>query len=229
MESAGNWSDTVVSWSEFVIFHVLPTAVSQIYDWIREWQILAAAALVVIFFHVWSRAILRAARRVAKETVQTETRAFGASLNLLRRQIEQKTEPSRPPAEAIRPAAVQNAESLRAQPLPPPPRDAQAAIEQLRQAIRLALGTIPLSDEPLSPEGTRLYRAAIGALADSSFSGAEASDEVSGKIRSELAELEQSFPPQSCRQAWQSLVKVNALAREFHEPAQPSVVASSIP
>ncbi len=93
--------------------------------------------------------------------------------------------------------------------------------------IRLALGTIPLSDDPLSPEGTRLYSAAISALTDVNVTPvAGAAEESFGQILSELAALKESFPPPSCRQAWQSLVKVNALAREFHETA-PARAATS--
>lgn len=215
MQNAGDWSETLVSWSEFILFHVLPTAVSQIYDWVREWQVLAATVLVLVFFHFWSRTILRAARRTAKETVQTETRAFGASLKLLRRQIELREVPSAKPA-GIPPAEIPRVSEPQA--VAPPPADDHAAVEQLRQAIRLALGKIPLSDEPLSPEGLRLYKAAIGMLANVNVNS-DAPQTVLQQILSELAALEQSFPPQSCRQAWQSLVKVNALAREFHEPA----------
>lgn len=196
----------------------MPTAISQMYDWVREWQILAATVLVLIFFQIWSRTILRAARRAAKETVQTETRAFGASLTLLRRQVEQKVLAA-PPVLVEAPRAIEP-RPLRVVATESAPPDGQAAIEHLRQAIRLALGKIPLSDEPLSPEGTKLYKSAIGALADANVTS-DSDVAGLGQILSELAALEQSFPPQSCRHAWQSLVKVNALAREFHEtPAQ---------
>lgn len=211
MDVVGDWSGNLVSWSEFVLFHVLPIAVSQIYDWIREWQILVAVILVLLFLHLWTRTILRAARRAAKETVQTETRAFDASLKLLRQQLEAKPERVKKAAEAPRrPEPVQA----------PQPVEARAAVETLRQAIRLALGTIPMSDEPLSPSSERLYKAAIGALDDTGVEfPAELRQGVLGQLLSELGELRQAFPPQSCRQAWQSLVKVNALAREFHEPS----------
>ncbi len=228
MQGTDDWSGTLASWSEFILFHVLPTAVAQIYDWIREWQILAAAVLVLIFFHFWTRAILRAARRVARETVQTETRTFGASLNLLRRQMEQKAPAPRSLAQVPRPVELQPAEPRAAEPhlVRPAPTDGYAAVERLRQAIRLALGTIPLSDEPLSPDGTRLYSAAIGAMANANVTPGVEAEGNFRQILSELAALEQSFPPQSCRQAWQALVKVNALAREFHEAA-PARAATS--
>lgn len=215
----GNWADKLGSWSEFILLHVLPTTISQIYDWVREWQILAATVVVLAFFNLWSHAILRAARRSAKETVQTETRAFGASLTLLRRQVEQSTLPSpRALIEAPRTVELRPVQAVPADCLPP---DSPAAIEHLRQAIRLALSTIPLSDEPLLPAGVRLYRAAIEALADAGVTpGTGAGDGDLQQILSELTVLKQSFPPQSCREAWQSLVKVNALAREFHEVAQ---------
>ncbi len=210
MNSTEGWSGTLMSWSEFILFHVLPIAVSQIFDWIREWQILVAVFLVLIFFQIWSHAILRAARRAAKETVQTETRAVEASLKLLRRQIEQ-----RPAPRMQAPVAAQAAPPA----APLVPVDSRAAVDDLRQAIRLALGSIPVSDDPLSETGSRLYRAAIGSMGGIG-TDLKPGDRLGGlePVLTELAALERSFPPQSCRQAWQALVKVNALAREFHDP-----------
>lgn len=191
--------------------HVLPIAISQIYDWLRDWQTLVAVVLVLLVGQVWSRMILKSARKAARETVQSETRAIDAGLKLLRRQIELRNDQgARPhPMPAPRPAHIP--------PSGPPSGDGRVAVGQLRQAIRLALGTIPLSDDSLSPDGERLYKAAIGSLSGQAFP-ADARSGVLGQILTDLSALEQDFPPISCRQAWQSLVKVNALAREFDEP-----------
>lgn len=211
-----DWSGNLISWSEFFLFHVLPIAVAQIIDWIRDWQILIAAGLGLAFFHLWSRAILRAARKAARETVQSEIRGLEAGLKLLRRQIEVKRE-------------IVAAGSVEVPPKPAPPPDDErsagitnpvAAVEQLRQYIRLALGKIPVSDDPLSPEGIRLYRAAIASIPESLVPPDDRRGEFD-RILAELAALERSFPPGSCREAWQALVKVNAIAREFHEAGHP--------
>jgi hypothetical protein len=66
----------------------------------------------------------------------------------------------------------------------------------------------------------RLYRAAIDALDEEVMDAPEhGRKDVLDRIRTELSALGQAYPPQSCRQAWQSLVKVNTLAREYYEPA----------
>lgn len=219
-----DWLSALASWSGFILLHVLPIAVSQIVDWLREWQILVAAFLLLIFFHFWSRAILSAARQAAKETVVAETRAFDASLKLLRRQLESGVETPRAPPKPTQPVATAPAVAT-VLPTPPeatgPEPRGQAAIERLRQAIRLALSTIPTSsDEPLAPGSLRLYRAAIDALDPTDTDlGTKGRQDVLNQIQAELAALRHSFPPQSCRLAWQSLVRVNALAREFREPA----------
>jgi hypothetical protein len=244
MHSAADWSGTLVSWSVVFLFHVLPIAVSQIYDWVREWQVLVAVLVALAFFYVWSRTILRAARRTAKETIQTEARAFEAGLKLLQRQIG-RIEPTVEAAPmSFRPAApllARQQPPSKPLPQPPPPeqppaqqqppqqqksQDSHAAVEHLRQAIRLALGKIPLNDEPLPPDGVRLYRTVIDAGTGPDFPV----DDPTGALKpvlAELAALERSFPPQSCRQAWQSLVKLNALAREIHEPGEKRAEASS--
>lgn len=211
MTEAAGISGTIAGWVEFFFTHVLPIAVSQIYDWLRDWQTLVAVVLVVLAGQLWARFILKSARKAARETVQSETRAIDASLKLLRRQIDLRSE-----------------QGARSQPVPaprpsePPPggaacADGRVAVGQLRQAIRLALGTIPLSDDSLSPEGERLYKAAIGSLSGLRLPP-NARSGVLGQILTDLSALEQDFPPISCRQAWQALVRVNALAREFDEP-----------
>jgi hypothetical protein len=217
MTSVGEWSDTLISWSEFILLHVLPIAVSQIYDWVREWQILVAALILLIFFHLWTRAVLRAARQAARETVQAEARTFDARLKLLRRQIEAK--PDMPKEGGVPDAHNLPSPARREPQQPAAATDLREAVERLRQAIRLALSTIPLSDEPLAPGSLRLYRAAIHGLDDAGIESEGARGQgVLEQICAELSALKQTFPPQSCRQAWQSLVKVNTLAREFHEP-----------
>lgn len=215
-----NWLNTLASWSGFILLHVLPIAISQIADWVREWQILVAAFILLIFFHFWTRSVLREAREAAKETVLTETRAFDAGLKLLRRQVEAGAEapkaPVVPPKAASPPKVERTAPPEAAQPAP----DGYAAIDRLRQAIRLALSTLPTSDDPLPPVSSRLYRAAIDALDAAHIElGGGGRQDLMNQIQAELAGLRQAFPPQSCRLAWQSLVKVNALAREFHDPA----------
>jgi hypothetical protein len=218
-----NWMSMLASWSEFVLLHVLPIAISQIADWILEWQILLAGIILVAFFHFWSRLILRAAREAAKETVLAETRAFDAGLKLLRRQLESGAEAHKPSVAPPKPVEA----PARGEPLPKAEptqaeawSDGNAAVDRLRQAIRLALSTLPTSDDSLPPVSLRLYRAAIDGLEDAHLdSGGRGRQDVLDQIRAELGALKQTYPPQSCRVAWQSLVKVNTLAREFYEPA----------
>lgn len=214
---------TLASWSGFVILHVLPIAISQIVDWVWAWQILIAGLILVIFFHFWSRSVLRAAREAAKDTVLAETRAFDAQLKLLRRQLEAGAEMPKPavtpPKAAEGPVRVEpapKAEPMRVEAV----ADGNAAVDRLRQAIRLALSTLPTSDDPLPPVSLRLYRAAIDGLENANLDlGSRGRQDVLDQIRAELSALKEAYPPQSCRVAWQSLVKVNTLAREFYEPA----------
>lgn len=216
---------TLASWSGFILLHVLPIAIAQIVDWVREWQILVAGLILVIFFHFWNRAILRAAREAAKETVLAETRAFDAGLKLLRRQLELGADAPRAPtvlkvAEQVRDEPARAEPGAPAEPVRPEPVvDGNAAVERLRQAIRLALSTLPTSDDPLPPASLRLYRAAIDGLDNANPDlGGKGRQDVLDQIRNELGALKQGYPPQSCRLAWRSLVKVNALAREVYEP-----------
>jgi|GEM_PF-2806837 len=221
MEQAADGTGTIASWADFLFSHVLPIAVSQIYEWLLDWQVPVAVLLVLAAGFFWSRQVLKSARQAARETVQSETRSIDASLKLLRRQIETQSDAA-PRSIAARPSPApkpptSEASTSEAPTREPSVRDGRAAIGQLRQAIRLALGTIPLSDDALSPEGARLYKAAIGTLSSISLP-AEAKTGTFGQIVAELSALEHDFPPTSCRQAWQSLVKVNALAREYDEP-----------
>ena len=224
MQTLAELSGTLATWTKFVFFHVLPIAVAQIYDWLRDWQLLVVAVLILAVFQVWSRGALRAARRAARETVLSEAKSFDASLRLMRRQIEQLQGGFVAQQPAAIPAATRPVEGSHAPPpeLPvPEPRTPQPqtdrTVDGLRQAIRHALGAIPLTDDPLTEDGARLYGNVITYLKDGPAPEAgEGSPLV--RLHRELAELERATPPATCRQAWQSLVSINAVARDLGKP-----------
>jgi len=224
MQTLAELSGTLATWTKFVFFHVLPIAVAQIYDWLRDWQLLVVAVLILAVFQVWSRGALRAARRAARETVLSEAKSFDASLRLMRRQIEQLQGGFAAQQPAAIPAATRPVEGSHAPPpeLPvPEPRTPQPqtdrTVDGLRQAIRHALGAIPLTDDPLTEDGARLYGNVITYLKDGPAPEAgEGSPLV--RLHRELAELERATPPATCRQAWQSLVSINAMARDLAKP-----------
>ncbi len=215
--------DRLVSWGDFLFLHVLPIAVGQIYEWIYEWQILVLGIVALVCLRFWSLLIIRNARKAARETVLSEMRTMDGSLKLLRRQVEQfqaeqsarlavqgNVEPGRAAVGAVPKVAA-------AVPAFVPPADPDAAVEALRHAIRKALGVIPISDEALSDESSRLYFEAIR-----SFDGAENWDSAKSgpaiaALQGEVKSLRESYPPASCRTAWQSLVKINALARDYQD------------
>lgn len=221
MQTLAELSGTLATWTKFVFFHVLPIAVAQIYDWLRDWQLLVVAVLILAVFHVWSRGVLRAARRAARETVLSEAKSFDASLRLMRRQIEQLQDSFSTQQPAVMPAAAPPVEVSHSPPPELPVPEARTAqpqadrtIDGLRQAIRHALGAIPLTDDPLTEDGARHYSNVITYLNDGTVPEAGEGSPLA-RLHHELAELERATPPATCRQAWQSLVSINVMARDL--------------
>src|SRR5665213_3359141 len=51
--------DGFVAGVNFILFNVMPIAFSEIYDWIKDWQVLIAAVLIIAAGRTWVNALTR--------------------------------------------------------------------------------------------------------------------------------------------------------------------------
>jgi hypothetical protein len=207
----------------------MPIAFSEIYDWIKDWQVLIAAVLIIAAGRTWVNALTRGHLHIAHSVAQSSRHLIEALAG--REPPEQASVPAPAPGmRGIIPSRIAPSTeraSLREPTIAPgpvpaaQPAEAGARLDALRDVIRLALSIIPVSEIPLSGQGARLYQK----IADFSFddlraagSGNPDRERLTADLESELAALRGHEPEEiDCRTAWQSLVRINGLSRELRE------------
>jgi hypothetical protein len=182
------------SWLGFFFFSVLPIAFQELGRWLYQWQILAAGILAVLAARIWGRAIVRSARIAATAQSYPGVSPRGSFAAAPRAEPR----PSKVPV----PAAAENTDP----------------IQSLRETIRTTLGTMPYTDEPLTRDRmalcSRVLQFPIAELAAKSPKAVSPKFEA---LQRELAALGNLSEKNTCRNAWETLVRVNNAARELME------------
>jgi hypothetical protein len=189
----------------FFFFTVLPVAFGELLHWLYDWQILICGVLALIAARVWGRSVIRAARITARAKV--------------------------PPAEIRRPAAEPNvvptplaagAEPIVKVPSPHAPELADRLFS-LREQIRNTLGRMPCTDEVLSAERLDDCRGiADFPLGEPPAGAGRAQIARFEALKSKLAALKGVRETDTCRNAWEALVRISMDARDLmgEEPAK---------
>ena len=201
---------TPASLDVFLIESV-PNALLIACEWVREWQILLAAILLIFALNHFSRAIIEAFRDLA-EVVTRSTR------------ISAVTSPSSPipvKKETWEPALapISERKSLHSGPKvsqASSPTDLSGRLDALRNAIRVALAAIPPTQSKIGDKGLKLYRD-VGVISLGDVAGILTDQEtlalgreLEGALAGLRFETGDSLDP---RLAWESLARINRLAR----------------
>ncbi len=183
------------AWLHFVAFTVFPVAFGQLIHWLYEWQVLAAAVLVLVAAHVWGSAILKAAR-------------LGAGTQPVPARTSQRAATPGADLREKRPAAMREEMAFETSVTGDTGR-----LGGLRREIRMMLGSLPCTDDPLSAHNRALC-ARIGSFElPASLEGAE-------DLRGALGTLAALRDDTTNRTAWAALVRLSTAARDLLEGAK---------
>jgi hypothetical protein len=178
------------SWLDFLLSTVLPVAGRELLHWLYEWQVLIAGILAILAARIWGRSVVRAARYAALSATGEAADPPGARRNAV------------VPFASVRPKAGRSEPADR--------------VFALREQIRLTLGKMPCTDEALSAERLsechRIANMPMGELPKDASKAAAQSLEV---LRGDLSALGALRETDTCRRAWETLVRVNTDARDF--------------
>lgn len=182
------------AWFDFMFFSVLPIAFYELGHWLYQWQILAAGILAVVAARIWGRAILRSARIAATGQGYATSASRGSF--------------------AAAPVRTADAPRSRKQAAAEP----QDHLQNLRETIRSTLGTMPYTDEPLTRDRmalcSRVLQFPIAELAAKSSRPQAGLYEA---LQRELSALGNLSEKNTCRNAWEVLVRINNAARDLIE------------
>lgn len=188
----------VLSWLDFVLFSVLPIAFNELIHWLYDWQVLIAGILAIVAARIWGKSVVRGARIAAAAQMPASVAP--------RAQAAPAPSPAAPPRPAPRPVPAASAAA------------AGDPLLALRETIRATLAAIPYSDEPLTPERmtlcSRVLQYPVGDAAAKAGKVLAPKYEV---LQKELGALGEMGEKNTCRNAWQVLVRINDAARDLIE------------
>jgi hypothetical protein len=193
-----------VSGVSFVLFTVFPVAFREVLHWLYDWQILICGVLALVAARIWGRSVVRAARITARSKPPA-------------------AEIRRPPAE---PVVVPTPLAAAPEPvieIPPPRVDLADRLFSLREQIRNTLGRMPCTDDVLSAERLDDCRSiADFPLGDPPAGAGRAQLARFEALKSKLAALKDVRDTDTCRNAWEALVRISMDARDLmgEEPAK---------
>ncbi|MDE2181831.1 MAG: hypothetical protein KGJ78_02290 [Alphaproteobacteria bacterium] len=195
MSSVQQMLTATMSWVGFVLFSVFPIAFRELVHWVYEWQVLVAGILAVIAAGVWGKAVVRGARIAAAQAPVP---------------VPGKIVTPQSPAPAARAAAPRLVEAT--------PAPAVEPLQALRETIRTTLTGIPYTDEPLTPERMALCSKVLQfPVADLAAKAARQHAPRYELLQKELSSLGDMSERNTCRNAWQVLVRINDAARDLLE------------
>lgn len=191
----------ISSWFSFVSFTVFPVAFRELLHWLYDWQILLTGILALIAARYWGRSVIKAARITARARAATP---------------EFKRAPGEPVVVPIPLATPAAGDATLKPPRMPEWSDRLFA---LRENIRATLGKLPCTDEVLNAERLaeckKIAEFPLGELPGSSPKALAHRYET---LHSKLAALGAVRETDSCRNAWEALVKISIDARDLMSP-----------
>jgi hypothetical protein len=201
------------SWLQFVSFTVLPVAFRELLHWLYDWQILISGILALVAARVWGKSVIRAAR------INARAKVAAPPLDL-----------KRPPAEPVVVPMPLAAPVVAVEPKPakPPPRapGLPERLFALREQIRITLGRLPCTDEVLNAERlAECKRIAEFPMGEVPAGAAKPLVHRFEALRSKLAALGAVRETDTCRNAWEALVRISMDARDL-TGAEPVKTAS---
>jgi len=210
---------TLWTWLHFLVFTVLPIAFRELLHWLYDFQYLIGTALAVLAAWIWGKSVIRAARIAARAAATNQPAQAPPTDAQGKPSAAPKVIPI-PLAAVVEPPARKLASV--------PKTQLAERLFALRELIRSTLGRMPCSDDPLSAERLADCRMiAEFPLGDSPPDAPRLQAHRFDVLRSELAALGAVRETDTCRNAWEALVRINMDAREIMaaEPASPAAAS----
>jgi hypothetical protein len=189
-----------VSAIDFLLFTVIPVAFRELLRWLYDWQILICGILAIVAARIWGRSVIRAARITARaRSIQTvETARHAAE-----------------PVVVPTPLAVAEREPVVSVPSLRIPELAERLFA-LREAIRSTLGRTPCTDDALNAERLEdCRRIAEFPLGEPPTTASRTQIARFDALKSKLAALQGVRETDTCRNAWEALVRISIDARDL--------------
>lgn len=201
----------LTSWLQFVSFTVIPVAFRELLHWMYDWQILLTGVLALVAARIWGRSVIRAARINARAKAGSP--------------IDIKRSPSEPVIVPMPLATLVPGEPGVRKPAARTP-ELPDRLFALREQIRNTLGKLPCTDEVLAGERLadckKVAEFPLGELPPA------ASKQLAHRfeaLRSKLSALGAVRETDTCRNAWEALVRISMDARDLVSP-EPTKIAS---
>lgn len=199
------------SWLQFVSFTVIPVAFRELLHWLYDWQILLSGILALVAARIWGRSVIKAARINARAKTASPIDARRAPGEPVVVPMPLATPvPAEPSARgpAVRPAELPN------------------RLFALREQIRNTLGKLPCTDEVLTAERlAECRRISEFALGDLPPGAPKTLAHRYEALRSKLSALQAVRETDTCRNAWEALVRISMDARDLMG-SEPTKIAS---
>src|SRR5438270_12361855 len=199
----------------------VPNALLIAYEWIRQWQILLAAILLIFALAHFGRTMIEAFRELAEVVTRSARISAVTSANRALPYTASQAIPDKEKREPVPPpiserkslhsgAKVSQASS---------PTDLLRRLDALRNAIRVALAAIPPAQSKIGEKGLKLY-ADVAAVSLGDVANILTDREtlaLARKLEGALAQLRlEAGDGLDPRLAWESLARINRLARALH-------------
>ncbi len=191
----------LLSWLQFVTFTVIPVAFRELLHWLYDWQILLSGILALVAARLWGRSVIRAARISArtKSALPVDVRRAPAEPVVVPVPFA-GTVPSEPAARKAPPRAPELPDRLFA----------------LREQIRITLGKLPCTDEVLTAERlAECRKISEFPLGELPAGAAKPLAHRFDALRSKLSALRAVRETDTCRNAWEALVRISMDARDL--------------
>jgi hypothetical protein len=191
----------LLSWLQFVSFTVIPVAFRELLHWLYDWQILLSGILALVAARMWGRSVIKAAR--------INARAKAASPVDVRR-------PHSEPVLVPKPLAAPAAAGTVVRKVPARPPELPDRLFALREQIRNTLGKMPCTDEILTAERlTECRKISEFPLGELPPGAAKPLAHRFDALRSKLSALHTVRESDTCRNAWEALVRISMDARDL--------------
>ena len=199
-------SRVVSGWEELghILVEGFIPAVALVVKWLYDWQALIAGICAIIAAIIWGRAVIKAAELRAG-SVRPSRSPIPRQLSAL----------SPPPPRDLR---VQESEAAA--------MSAPELVERLRVQIRVLLGRIPHSEEPLNAGQLSMCKGIANFTIDPTNFKREAPREAYAALKKDLSALSSMTRGTTCLTAWKALTAVNKTARNLEAALQGEAIST---
>ena len=216
------------------LIETAPNALLIAYEWVREWQILLAAILLIFAIAHFSRAMIEAFRDLAVVVTRSTRMSAVTSASRIAPYAASRIAPYKEKRKTALPPVSERSslhpdEKFSQADRPAQSTDLLGRLDALRNAIRVALAAIPPTQSKIAEKGLKLY-GDVAAISLGDIAGILTDQETLAlvqELEGALGELRfETGDGLDPRLAWESLARINRLARALQIQMNPSKAAA---